>query len=247
MKSLAEVLTDVVDHRSRQGLQHELPAILLLACTGMLCGCRSLQALTAWGKRQEQVLLKTLGFPRGRAPGYGTWQRTLSQLEVASFERALQEWAEAALAAHGRSDRWQGLALDGKVLRGSRQGDLPGVHLLAVLAQELGITLVQDGVPAETNEITASLPLLAGLHLTNRVVTADALLLQRQVCAGIRLQQGHYLMVLKDNQPELHQAVQDWFEPFPPTRRAATGRSRTGQCGPWSGGAAATVGLAGVR
>ena len=33
-----------------------------------------------------------------------------------------------------------------------------------------------------------------------------------------RQQQGHYLIVLKDNQLDLAQTVQDWFEPFPPSR-----------------------------
>ena len=40
--------------------------------------------------------------------------------------------------------------------------------------------------------------------------------MQREVCQLIIKQQGHYLIVLKDNQPELRQTVQDWFEPFPP-------------------------------
>jgi hypothetical protein len=57
----------------------------LFMCTGMLCGCRSLQALTAWGKRQDKALLQWLGFLRGLAPGYGTLQRTAKQLNVASF------------------------------------------------------------------------------------------------------------------------------------------------------------------
>ena len=62
------------------------------------------------------------------------------------------------------------------------------------------------------------MPLLAGLTLTNRVITADAAFMQRDVCQLIVHRQGHYLIVLKDNQPELRQTVQDWFEPFPPTR-----------------------------
>jgi hypothetical protein len=40
--------------------------------------------------------------------------------------------------------------------------------------------------------------------------------MQRAVCQLIVKQHGHYRIVLKDNQPALHQTVQDWFEPFPP-------------------------------
>ena len=204
------------------GQRHELSALLVFMCTGMLCGCRSLQALTGWGKRQEGALLRAMGFGRGRAPGYGTLQRLVSGLNVAALEKALFGWAQEVVSAQPGREAWPGLALDGKVLRGSRQGTLPGEHLLSVVAQELGMTLAQADVPATTNEAKACLPLLEGLCLTNWVVTGDAAFMQREVCQLIIRQQGHYLIVLKDNQPELHQTVQDWFEPFPPTRRVST-------------------------
>lgn len=219
MKSLAEALKDVVDHRKALGKRHELSALLVYICTGMLCGCRSLQALTAWGKRQESALLRAMGFPRGTAPGYGTLQRTVKQLDVRSFERALSGWSELVVKALGQGGL-QGIALDGKVLKGSRQDELPGVHLLAALAHQLGITLDQTEVPTTTNEHKASIPLLERLSLTNRVVTGDAAFMQRDVCQLIIQSQGHSLIVLKDNQPDLRQTVTDWFEPFPPTRRA---------------------------
>jgi len=227
MRSLAEAMQEVPDHRSRLGQRHRLSALLVFLCTGMLCGCGSLQALTEWGKRQEGALLRAMGFGRGRAPGYGTLQRLVSELNVAVFEEALFSWAQDVLRTQAGAEDWQGLALDGKVLRGSRAGALPGEHLLSVVAQELGITLAQGDVPATTNEAKACLPLLEGLNLTNRVVTGDAAFMQREVCQLIIKQQGHYLIVLKDNQPELHQTVQDWFEPFPPSRRVSATK-RTG-------------------
>jgi hypothetical protein len=191
--------------------------MLVFMCTGMLCGCQSLQALTSWGKRQEGALLRAMGLGRGRAPGYGTLQRLVSGLNIEAFEQAIFGWAQEVLQAQGHGQSWQGVALDGKVLRGSRMGELPGEHLLSLVAQELGITLAQADVPPTTNEAKACLPLLEGLKLTNWVVTGDAAFMQREVCQLIIKQQGHYLIVLKDNQPDLHQTVQDWFEPFPPT------------------------------
>jgi len=224
MRSLAEALSAVPDHRSCLGQRHKLSALLVFMCTGMLCGCGSLQALTGWGKRQEGALLRAMGFARGRAPGYGTLQRLVSSLNVEAFEGVLFGWAQEVLKAQSGGAAWEGLALDGKVLRGSRVGTLPGEHLLSVVAQELGITLAQADVPPSTNEAKACLPLLAGLNLTNRVVTGDAAFMQREVRQLIIKQQGHYLIVLKDNQPELHQTVQDWFAAHSPARRVSTAR-----------------------
>jgi hypothetical protein len=106
--------------------------------------------------------------------------------------------------------------MDGKVLKGSANGELPGVHLLALLAHELGLSLKPGEVPNSTNEHKASLLRLEGLSLTNQVITGDAAFMQRDVCPMIIRAQGHYRIVLKDNQPDLRQSVQDWFEPFPP-------------------------------
>jgi len=178
-----------------------------------------LQALTGWGKRQEKTLLKAMGSARGVAPGYGTLQRLVKHVNVEALEGVLYEWAREALTAQGKGQQLAELAMDGKVLRGSRDGELPGVHLLSVVAQELGITLAQGEVAPTTNEAKAVLPLLEGLSLTNCVLTGDAAFMQREVCSLIIKQHGHYLVVLKDNQPDLRQTVQDWFEPFPPSRR----------------------------
>lgn len=239
MRSVSEALGEVPDHRSRLGRRHSLSALLVYMCTGMLCGCQSLQALTGWGKRQESALLRAMGFPGGQAPGYGTLQRLVNSLDVAAFEKALFGWAHEVLKTPPGREAWEGLALDGKVLRGSRHGALPGEHLLSVVAQELGITLAQGDVPSTTNEAKACLPLLEGVCLTNRVVTGDAAFMQREVCQLIIRQHGHYLIALKDNQPELRQTVQtvqtvqDWFEPFPPSRRVSAAK----RAGAWRAGA----------
>jgi predicted transposase YbfD/YdcC len=219
MKSLEEALREVVDRRSRRGRRYELTPVLIFACTGMLCGCRSLRALAAWGRRQEREFLRMMGLPRGQAPSFSTLRRILSTLDITSFERALSSWA-VGVVAQQRAQRprsgYRGLALDGKVLKGSRQGELPGVHVLAALAHDVGMALDQEQVKAETNEHKASLPLLARLTLTDQVVTADAAFMQRDVCCLITQRRGHYLIVLKDNQPQLRQDVLDWFAPFPP-------------------------------
>jgi hypothetical protein len=137
-------------------------------------------------------------------------------LAVESFEAALREWAQAVVKEAGRGGL-QGVAMDGKVRRGSAHGELPGVHLLALLAHELGLSLKHGEVPVTTNEHKTRLRLLEGVNLTNQVITADAAFMQRAVCQMIIQAQGHYRIVLKANPADLCQTGQDWFEPFPPT------------------------------
>ena len=95
------------------------------------------------------------------------------------------------------------MAVDGKTLRGSKKQGAPGTHLLSVLAHRLGLTLTQQAVAAKTNEIKEVETVLSQIVLTGRVVTMDALLTQRQVAQTIVDAGGDYVMIVKENQPQL--------------------------------------------
>jgi predicted transposase YbfD/YdcC len=75
-----------------------------------------------------------------------------------------------------------------------------------------GTTLAQDQVANKRNEITAVPALLAGRDLTDTVVTMDALLTQRALAQQIVDQGGHYLMIVKRNQPQLHDNLALFFD-----------------------------------
>jgi len=69
-------------------------------------------------------------------------------------------------------------------------------------------------------------PLLGMVRLAGRVVTGDALYCQHTLCQQIRQAHGHYLFVIKANQPELLQEVALLFDVPPPGERFATMVSR---------------------
>lgn len=82
---------------------------------------------------------------------------------------------------------WGHLALDGKVVRGSRDGDIPGTHLLAADAPHAAAVVAQLRVGAATDEHKAALRLLGVLPpLGGAVVTADAMFTHADVCAAVR-------------------------------------------------------------
>jgi predicted transposase YbfD/YdcC len=55
----------------------------------------------------------------------------------------------------------------------------------------------------DTNEPTAAVETFRGMLLTGKLVVADAIFCQREVCQTIREKEGHYLLWVKDNQPTL--------------------------------------------
>jgi predicted transposase YbfD/YdcC len=94
------------------------------------------------------------------------------------------------------------VAVDGKTLRGSRTPD-GTVHLLAATRHDTQIVVAQRQVQANSNEIPAFTPLLSGLNLTGVVITADAPHTQHAHARQIVEASGHYLFIVKGNQPTL--------------------------------------------
>jgi len=188
MQSLREAFAAIPDHR--QDPVYPLEGLLCFVCLAMLCGCDGLREMARWGQRHRWTLAERCGFPRHKMPKYGTLRRLLMSLDQAAFEAVISAWGEQVLAVYGSHAGTLGVAIDGKVVRGTREGDLPAVVLISALSHELHQVLGQRAVPAETNEIKGILPVLADLVLDGRVVTVDALLTQREVAATIRQKGG---------------------------------------------------------
>lgn len=80
---------------------------------------------------------------------------------------------------------------------------------------------------AHQAELSLAPAILAALPLVGRVVTGDALYCQRAVCTQIRQAHGHYLFVVKGNQPTLLEDLTLLFDQPPPGEAFAMTRSHT--------------------
>ena len=107
--SLLEALGSLPDPRSVHGRRHPLGAILGLAVCAMLCGARSLYAISQWGRDQGLEVSQALGFTRERTPCVSTLHQVFSRLDRDAFESALGQWLQGRGLRQGEA-----LALDGK-------------------------------------------------------------------------------------------------------------------------------------
>jgi predicted transposase YbfD/YdcC len=196
--SLADVLAELPDPRSHHGRFHPLPAVLNLVVLGLLTGRQSLSSIARLGRTYGTPLAHALGFRRGKTPAKSTLSEVLRAVDAQLLEQALSRWVRSRLPA----DVVQ-LSLDGKTLRGSRDGEVPGQHLVAAYAPQAQAVLMQMRVDAKTNEHKAALQLLGLLPLAGKVVVGDALFCQRDVAGRVVEQEGDYVFVVKDNQPGL--------------------------------------------
>src|SRR6266571_4987978 len=206
---LIEVFAEIPDFRCCRGKRHPLPAILSLACCAMLCGYRSYSAIAEWGRNYGANIAHALGFTHN-TPCAATLHTVFRHMDRDALEAKLGTWAEGIVASTppAPSAGEAAVALDGKTLRGSHKQGAPGVHLLSALSHHLGLTLAQQAVDAKTNEITQVETVLRQLVLEGRVFTMDALLTQRHVAQTIVDNGGDYVMIVKDNQPQLRADIE---------------------------------------
>ena len=185
-----------------------MPAVLGLVTVAVLCGARSLEAIAQFARDRGPAFRKALGFTHRRTPCKATLSNLLRRLDADAVERALSAWVADRL---GPGDARE-IAVDGKRLRGSADGPLPGVHLLAAYAPGVGAVLAQLRVGSETNEHKAAPELLGVLPLSGAVVTADAMFTHADFAAGVRAGGGDYVLPVKDNQPGLLADIAAAFE-----------------------------------
>lgn len=205
--SLYDELATVPDPRGLQGLIHPLPAIMGLVALALLMGRKSLKGIARFGRQHKTPLAHALGFRRGKTPSTSTLSRTLRRFDAKQLEAVLSRWIRTRVDP----ETFEQISLDGKTLRGSRDGEVLGQHLVAAYAPTVEAVLAQVRVESKTNEHKAALELLGILPLKGKVVIGDAMFCQRDLAEQVIDQGGDYLLVVKDNQPGLESDIQAGF------------------------------------
>lgn len=125
--------------------------------------------------------------------------------------------------------------VDGKTIKGSKDQEKTTVHIVSAWCSSLSMCLGQVKTAEKSNEITAIPDLLDYLELEDCVVSIDAMGCQREIATKIRDKKADYLLALKDNQKNFHEAVQSSFENLAADSEAKTvekdhGRIETRVC-----------------
>ena len=224
LQSLCAVLAAVPDPRSQHGRRYPLAFLLTCVVAALLCNSNSLDAVAQWCREHRTLLRRLFPDQRWHTPCGSLFRKLLPRLDPEQVEAQLAQWISQAVADD------EPLALDGKTVHGSGAAGGRAIHLLSISTHASGQTLLQVAVSDKTNEIPVAQAVLPTLSLSDRVCTADALHTHRELCRLIREQGGHYLLVAKENEAHLYQAL-DWYfaDPGPHDRTARTrerGRGR---------------------
>jgi predicted transposase YbfD/YdcC len=201
----------VTDPRLNRGTNHNLHEMVFMALTATICGANG------WADVERFVTAKYDWFERfilmeNGVPSHDTFGRVFARLDTAEFLSAMHAWADEFAG----SLRDKGVAIDGKVLRGSfdNASGKSALHTITAFAVGTRTCLRQMSVSEKSNEIPAVPVLLKLLELDGATVTLDAMHCQTETAQAIIDADADYLLSVKDNQPTLHQYLMEKFAAF---------------------------------
>ncbi len=161
--------SSVVDPRARRGVRHRLAAILAMCTAAVLCGCTSLEDITAWICSADPRVLAALGCRRNAAgmltpPHPETVGRVFADLGA----QGLADHAGVFLARRAglgpvvfplAAPGWlPGIAVDGKAVRGAVGADGMIPYLLAAATHTDSAVVAERLIGPKTNEVRREAP-----------------------------------------------------------------------------------------
>lgn len=215
---LLTVLAEIPDPRRREGKIYPLASVLLFTILGMLAGAHSYRRIHSFIKIHLQRL--NAAFPAAclsKAPAYSSIRNIIHGVDAAAVENAFRS---QAAEVHGSvlTVGPEVIALDGKTLRGSFDAfaDRKAAHVLGAFAVRSRLVLAHVGVPEKSNEIPAAQALIEDLGLKGQLFTADAMHCQKKTFEVAKNTGNDLLVQVKENQPKLHDLLQDLTKQQPP-------------------------------
>lgn len=218
--TLVAALQQVPDPRNRRGRQHRWDYLLAVIAAAVVAGQRSGRAMAQWAHEHETELVAWLQPKRGRVPSRATLGRVLAKVPLEELEAQCSDYAAQLDRAESQAGAvemlpgetpgavWRGQSVDGKtVCTASAYG--PTHHLVSLVRHASGVVLAQTEVAVKLDERKVAQALLTPGRVANTVTTLDALHTQRPLAEQILAGGGHYLMMVKRNQPALTAAPDD--------------------------------------
>jgi predicted transposase YbfD/YdcC len=211
LQQFATHFENLTDPRMARTRRHLLSDMLVIALCAMIANANTWVDIENFGNAKLDLLRRFLELPNG-IPSHDTFGRVFARLDPAALLVCLQTW----LSELRRNLGGKHVAIDGKTLRGSHDGETRphALHLVSAWATEARLFLGQLAVAEKSNEITAIPQLLELLDLEGDTVTIDAMGCQKEIAKTIVAKQANYVLQVKDNQPTLHEAISAAFIAF---------------------------------
>lgn len=202
MCKMLDYFKEMEDYRQAWKIKHKLLDIIVIIICAVVSGAENIADIRLYAECKEDWLRTILELPNG-IPSADTLERFMRQMDPKAFKQSFLHWVrDVAKVTDGEV-----IPIDGKALRGSRDGEKGAIYMVSAWARTNGIVLAQEKVADKSNEITAIPELLKVLEIKGCIVTIDAMGCQKSIAEKIIENGADYVLALKGNQPNLHEDV----------------------------------------
>jgi predicted transposase YbfD/YdcC len=203
---LVEVFDRIPDKRSDQGKRFSLALILCIVLFGFMKGKKSVEGCANFARVYKKWFALLFDLPYG-IPVATTITRALAVTlpqDVIRFVKYFVRSLDGVVIERGMS-------IDGKTIKAISELKRGCKHFISLFTHTTCRILDQEGVASKENEITATPRLMERNNCFHSMITADALLTQTKITQAIREVHADYLLIVKDNHPDLQDILVPTF------------------------------------
>lgn len=214
---LVDFASSVPDFRrtGKGNHRHRLRDIIMLMVLGRASGFVGRADIIAFGKHNIKRFRK-MGMLKNGVPSEATLCRVDNGINDCAMADRMQEFVEV-FHAQLRSRSWREIiCVDGKAERGTVLANGRNPNIVSAYSFNTGITLATEACQEKSNEIKAVPQLIDKLDIAGKIVTADAMAMQKDIIDRIRGKGADFLIELKANQPSLRYGVEDRLKEHKP-------------------------------
>ena len=205
---LADITQSMKDPRVHDNQTYSLFSLVAIIFCAIVGGANSISGIHRYATSKKKWLMMWLDLEKG-VPTYDTFWWLLVRLNPAQTEELFRQWT-STLSKKEVEDM---IAIDGKRFRGaSKKQSESLLHMVSAWSSCRGIILGQLKTETKSNEITAIPELIDSIDVKGAVISVDAMGCQKAIAKKIIENGADYLLMVKDNQPLLHDEIQNFFE-----------------------------------
>ena len=195
--------------QDKGNLRHMLDDIIMLMILGRMAGYIRRVQIMEFGRHNLNKLRK-LGMLRNGVPSEATLCRVENGINDTDMAERMQQFARLFLDRLRDTCRViEIICIDGKAERGTIQENGRNPDIVSAYSFNTGITLATEACQEKSNEIKAVPILLDKIDVAGKIITADAMSLQKDIVKIIRDKGGDFLIELRANQPALRYGIED--------------------------------------
>lgn len=200
----------------RGNIRHTLGDIIILMIFARMSKCNGRADMIEYG-RHNLHKFQSLNLLKNGVPSEPTLCRVENGIDELGLADRMAVFAQTFYCEIVKAcTLLEIICIDGKAMRGTVQQNGRNPDIVSAYSSSTGLTLATVACQEKSNEIKAVPLLLDKIDIAGKLVTADAMSMQKEIVDKIREKNGYFLIELKANQKALRYGVEDKIKDYAP-------------------------------